>query len=144
MKPKHLLLLAPVGGLIGAVWVTTRAAENTATQADLVARSRHLVEDVALCADCHAPRLPTGEFDRAHWLMGGLIEFKPTIEMPWALAAPPIAGLPGYTDEQAITLLTTGMRPGGQPPVPPMPGFKFTRDEALAVVAYLRAAAPAR
>lgn len=144
MKPKQLLLLAPLGVLLTAVWAATRTAASTAATADLVARGRHLVENVALCADCHSPRLPTGELDRSRWLLGAPIGFKPTVEMPWAPVAPPLAGLPGYTDEQAVTLLTTGVRHDGRPPLPPMPGFKLTRDEALAVVAYLRAVAPVR
>lgn len=144
MKPKQLLLLAPFGVLITVVWATTRAAEATTATTDLVARGRHLVENVALCADCHSPRLPTGELDRTRWLLGAPLGFKPAVEMPWAPVVPPLAGLPGYTDEQTVTLLTTGVRHDGRPPRPPMPAFKLTRDEALAVVAYLRATAPAR
>lgn len=143
MKPKQLFLLAPLGVLLTTIWASTRATTTTVANADLVARGRHLVENVALCADCHSPRLPTGELDRTRWLLGAPLGFKPTVEMPWAPVAPPIAGLPGYTDEQAVTLLITGVRHDGRSPLPPMPGFKFTRDEALAVVAYLRAAAPA-
>jgi mono/diheme cytochrome c family protein len=113
-------------------------AAAPANDAARVALGRHLVQDVALCADCHSPRLPTGAFDEAHWLQGAPIDFKPTFEMPWALAAPAIAGLSGFSDDHVITLLTTGARPGGQPALPPMPSFKLTDEEARAVVAYLR------
>lgn len=109
----------------------------------LLAQGRHLVENIGLCADCHTPRLPGGEFDRARWLQGAPIEFKPLVAMPWSPVAPPIAGLPGYTDEQAIRFLMTGERPGGAPVLPPMPAYRFTRAEAEAVLAYLRALKPA-
>lgn len=49
-----------------------------------------------------------------------------------------IKGLTGYTDEQEIRLLTTGITRNGTPPRPPMPPFRLTREDAAAVVAYLR------
>ena len=45
----------------------------------------------------------------------------------------------------AITLFTTGIAPNGLPPGPPMPGFRFSKGDAAAVVAYLRSLkSPAR
>lgn len=96
-----------------------------------------------MCADCHTPRLPTGEFDRSRWLQGSPLGFKPVAEMPWMPVAPPLAGLPGYTDEQAIKFLMTGERPSGLPTLPPMPPYRFTKAEAAAVLAYLRSLKPA-
>jgi hypothetical protein len=64
--------------------------------------------------------------------------------MRWASRAPAIAGLPGFTDEDEITLLTTGHRPLGRSPDPPMPPFRFSRDDAAAIVAYLRTLGPLR
>lgn len=150
MKTKHVLftvgaaLLAGVASWVAAPATLAAAPAAPAADAKLVARGRHLVENVALCADCHSPRLPTGEFDRARWLMGAPLGFKPLVEMPWAPVAPPLAGLPGYTDEQAVRFLTTGQSASGRPILPPMPGFRFADDEARAVVAYLRSLAPAR
>jgi len=111
--------------------------------ADLVAAGRHLVENVGMCQDCHSPRNPDGSFDRARWLMGSPLGFKPLMEMPWAPAAPGIAGFPGYTDAQAIEFLMTGKRPSGIPVRPPMPEYRLKREEAAAVVAYLRSLSPA-
>lgn len=110
----------------------------SAAEPALLEQGRHLVEDVGLCADCHSPRLPTGEFDRGRWLQGAPLGFKPLFEMPWSPVAPPLAGLAGYTDEQAIKFLTTGERPSGVPVLPPMPAYRFTKNEATAVLAYLR------
>lgn len=129
-------LLLPLVALLPAI---APAAEASA----LIEKGRHLVDDVGLCADCHTPRLPTGEFDRSRWLHGAPLGFKPLFEMPWMPIAPPLAGLPGYTDEQAIKFLVTGERPSGVPVLPPMPAYRFSKDEAAAVLAYLRSLKPA-
>lgn len=134
MKPKYLFLLAATGLL--------HIARGAAPDDDLVARGRHLVEHVALCGDCHAPRRPDGGFDRARWLQGAAIGFRPLAEMPWSPVAPPLAGA-AYTDAHLVTLLTSGRRADGTVPLPPMPAFRLTPAEAQAVVAYLRSLAPA-
>jgi hypothetical protein len=56
----------------------------------------------------------------------------------WGGYAPAIAGLRNYTDEQAIALLSEGRTLHGQPLRPPMPEYRFSREDAAAVVAYLR------
>lgn len=118
------------------------AAEQTPAQ-DKIQRGRHLVENVGLCADCHAARLPSGEFDRSRWLQGSTLPFKPLVEMPWNPVAPPIAGLPTLpNDEDAIKFFMTGARPSGAPVMPPMPAYRLTREEAEAMVAYLRSVKP--
>jgi mono/diheme cytochrome c family protein len=60
--------------------------------------------------------------------------------MPWASFAPRLAGLPaGYTQEQIVHFLMTGERPDGRPgPLPPMPAYRFEREDAEAIVAYLK------
>ncbi len=107
-----------------------------------VENGKHIVENVAMCADCHTPRNASGKFDRNQWLQGAPLPFEPTVEMPWASAAPPIAGLPTYSDEQAVTLFMTGESRLGQPLRPPMPSYRFTEQEARDVVAYLHTLAP--
>jgi mono/diheme cytochrome c family protein len=114
------------------------AARDNPSPEQRIERGRALVENVAMCADCHTPRLPTGAFDRARWLQGGPVGFKPLMEMPWAAVAPGIAGLPGYTEEQGVAFLMTGKRPDGRECLPPMPAYRLSGDEARAVVAYLR------
>ena len=49
-----------------------------------------------------------------------------------------IAGLPGFTDAQIIALLTEGQATDRNPPRPPMPPFRMSRQDAEAIVAYLR------
>lgn len=108
------------------------------------ARGKYLVERVGMCIDCHSPRGPGGQFDLSRWLQGAPLGFAPTVPMPaWAPYAPAIAGLTQFTDEQALALLTEGKTVSGQPLRPPMPEYRFNREDAEAIVAYLRSLKPA-
>jgi mono/diheme cytochrome c family protein len=101
---------------------------------------RYLVADVAGCADCHTPRLPNGEPDRGRWLQGAPLGFAPTVPVPaWVPVAPPIAGLPaGYTEAQFVSFLETGITPAGKMASPPMPPYRFSHEDALAVATYIK------
>lgn len=143
MKPRAFFLFAAstaaaVTGLAALTGCNRTYAETRA--AARTDRGQYLVERVGLCIDCHSPRHPDGSFDRARWLTGAPIAFAPTMPMPtWAPVAPPLAGvIAGYTDEQAVRLLVTGLNRHNQPPRPPMPPYAFSRSDAEAVVAYLR------
>lgn len=113
-------------------------AAMAAETAPLVARGRYLVENVGMCADCHSPRDERGEFIRARWLRGSPLPFTPAVPMPWAPAAPAIAGLHQMSEAQAVAFLQEGVRPDGSRPRPPMPEFRFNAADARAVVAYLK------
>jgi mono/diheme cytochrome c family protein len=107
--------------------------------AQSLARGKYLVENTSLCNDCHTPRDEKGQLIMARALQGAPIGSQPIHPMPWAAVAPPIAGLPGnYTPEQMVTFLQTGKRPDGSMPMPPMPPYRFSREDAQAVTAYLR------
>lgn len=134
MSKCSLLLL---GSLLSAAAMASEPADAT------IAEGRRLVHQVGLCIDCHSPRNPDGSYDSARTLQGSPLPFAPTVPMPWAPFAPNIAGLPNMTDEQAVIFLTTGVRPDGSRPLPPMPEFRFSKNEAAAVVAYLRTLPPA-
>ena len=104
-----------------------------------VAHGQYLVEQVAMCGECHTPRTEDGTLERARWLEGSPIPVRaPAFPTAWAIEAPPIAGLPAYTDEQAIRLLTTGIDRSGHALRPPMPSFRLSDRDATDVVAYLR------
>ena len=77
---------------------------------------------------------------KEQWLWGAPLGFKNEIPMPaWAQVAPPIAGLPaGWSEEHALVFLTTGKAPDGKPADPPMPEYRMSKEDAAAVVAYLR------
>jgi hypothetical protein len=90
------------------------------------------------CADCHTPYTDKGLLDESKYLQGAPLIFKPTVQMSWAEAAPPIAGLPLLSEKDAVVFLMTGKLPGGAIPRPPMPQFKLKKTDAGAVVAYLK------
>ena len=105
----------------------------------LIERGKYIVENVAMCERCHTPRDENGNAERSNWLKGGPIQLTQTYPTPtWATREPRIAGAPPGTDEQFITLLTTGISRTGAPPALPMPPFRMTREDAEAVLAYLK------
>ncbi len=113
-------------------------------KAKLMERGKYLVERTGLCSDCHTLRNQRGELVQDKALQGAPILFKPTVPMPvWADKAPNIAGLPGWTDEQAVKFMMTGIAYNDLPARPPMPAFRFNREDATAIVAYLRSLKPA-
>lgn len=103
-----------------------------------VERGKYLVTRVGMCQDCHTPHNERGEAIKEKWLQGSPLPFQPVVEMPWVGASPPIAGLEGWTDQQAMTFFTTGVKKDGKPATPPMPPYRFNREDASAVIAYLR------
>jgi cytochrome c553 len=107
--------------------------------AQSVAHGKYLVEGTSMCNDCHTPRDDKGQFIASKTLQGAPIDFKSLHPMPWADAAPSIAGLPAnYTPAQLVTFLQTGKRPDGSSPRPPMPPYRFSRSDAESITAYLR------
>ena len=112
--------------------------------AEKIERGRYIVEQASMCIDCHTPMDAKGMPDRAKWMQGAPIMFKPTVKIPaWADTAPSLAGLVGYTDAQIVRALQTGISPAGNPLRHPMPGFRFSKEDAEAVVAFLRTLKPA-
>lgn len=107
--------------------------------AELVARGKYIVEDVAMCGNCHTPRLGNGQLDRSRWLAGAPVPYLPARPASdWPLLAPRLAGNPPATSAGMITLLTTAIWTDGKPLRDPMPHFHMTHADAEAVVAYLR------
>jgi hypothetical protein len=117
MTLKRILLLS---ALVAAV---TAACARTDEQAQRIARGKYIVESVGLCADCHTPHNERGEFIKEKWLQGSELVFAPTVPMPWAPAAPRIAGLPRLSETEVTSLLETGATPSGWKPRPPCRPF---------------------
>jgi mono/diheme cytochrome c family protein len=120
--------------------VRATAKNRTETgDSSAVARGRYIVDDLVRCTRCHTPLTPSGERDRSRWLMGAPIQVRPTYNAPdWALVAPRLAGRPPGTDEEFIRLMTTGIARTGQPPKMPMLRLHMTRQDAEAVLAYIK------
>jgi len=126
------MIAAPEGKRAGA-------AAKTVNSPEVIARGRYLVEDVAICGNCHSPRDENGQPDHSHWLEGGPVFFQPASPMQdWPLVAPRLAGTPPASDAAIITLLTTGIWTNGKPLRQPMPRFHMTQSDAEAVLAYLK------
>jgi mono/diheme cytochrome c family protein len=116
----------------------SRSAQHAAGKDD-VQRGRYLVEEVAKCTECHTPRDQNNQLDHDRWLQGSSIWIQPVHPMPdWAEFAPPLAGLPGLTDEQAERVLEMGEGAGGTPIQPPMHIYHLNHADAESIVAYLR------
>lgn len=128
-----LAVSAPVG----------RAQEEGAASAVVAAgdieHGRYLVERVVMCAECHSTRDARGNVVASTRFLGGPMPVRPAWAEDWPVRVPRIAGLPGYSDAQALRLLTEGAigRDGNQLRAP-MPRFHMTPQDAADVIAYIR------
>ena len=136
------LVVVVVGLLVCSHLPGTPIAEPT-NSPEQIRRGEYLVLHVAMCVQCHTPRDEQGRLDETRLLQGAPMPVEsPFPYSQWAFRAPTIAGLPGWTPEDAITFLQTGERPDGRSPRPPMPPFRFTQEDAAAIVAYLKSLQP--
>ena len=125
--------------LFVSVLLAALTAQTPEPEGSRLAHGRYLVEEVALCVECHTPRNSRGELDRTRMLQGAPIPLQsPFRSQRWAFQAPSIAGLPGWSTPDALILLQTGSRVTGLSPKRPMPPYRMTQGDAAAVVAYLK------
>ncbi len=104
----------------------------------LLERGRYLVHHVAMCVQCHSPRDAKGAPIDKELLQGAVVPLRsPYANQTWAFRAPRLAGLPGRSASELVQLLTTGKTSEGRTPLPPMPPFRMSADDASAVAAYL-------
>lgn len=102
-------------------------------------RGRYLVEDVAMCEECHTPRDAGGNLDESRRLQGAQIWIMPVHANPnWAMNAPALAGFGGYSDEQGAAVLENGEGPNGETIRQPMHIYHMNHADAQAIIAYLR------
>lgn len=113
----------------------TQKANDASSQ---IARGRYLVENVAMCGECHTPRNAQGELEKQAWLQGAPIWIMPVKPIPeWADNAPALAGLPAMTEEQVERVLEQGTGPEGEVLRPPMHIYHMNPEDAKAIIAYL-------
>lgn len=132
--------LAVAGAVaIGLLALGGNMQEQKQTSGGSAERGKYIVERVAMCIQCHTPRDGEGNLLLSQLLHGAPMPVRsPFSTSTWALAAPRIAGMPGYTDEQGIRLLTEGITRRGTPPQPPMPPFRMNEQDARDVVKFLK------
>lgn len=114
-------------------------ASSAAEQGGNVERGRYLVENVAMCEECHTPRDGGGNLDESRRLQGAPIWITPVHRTTnWANNAPSLAGFEQFTEEQGEQILEQGVGPNGLPIQPPMHIYHMNRADAQAIIAYLR------
>ncbi len=131
--------IAPWAALFLAVPMAAAQGSSAASQAKLIAHGKYLVTRVAMCGDCHSPHNERGRVIAGRELQGTQLDFRPLHPVPgWFAAAPPIAGLEGWTKAEAVQFLMTGLDRRNKHAGPPMPQFHMSRYDAEAVVAFLK------
>ncbi len=120
------------------------AAHAAVTQLE---RGKYLVT-FGGCSDCHTPGHFFGHPDMAKYLGGSDVGFA----MPGMgvfvgpnLTPDMATGLGGWTEQQIVAAITTGVRPDGRILAPIMPWRDFahlTRSDAQAIAAYLKSLTP--
>jgi mono/diheme cytochrome c family protein len=130
----------------GSALVASRASSAppaqsapTTAQEGQVDRGRYIVQNVAMCEECHTPRDGGGNLDEAHALQGApiwIVSVHPRTD--WANRAPALAGFVGFTEQQGEDILERGIGPSGLAIQPPMHIYHMSHADAQAVIAYLR------
>lgn len=127
--------------ILAAPWL--KSADSGEAADDQIRKGRYLAMGVAMCVDCHSPKLDNGLLDSGKILKGADVTIAPIKPVPdWVTYAPALAGLPSYSDEEVVEMLTTGTI-GNTYLRPPMPVYQMTVEDAEAIVAYLRSLSPA-
>jgi mono/diheme cytochrome c family protein len=131
---------------IGALAVGLLAQQAFAQSAQ-VKRGLYLV-NIAGCNDCHTPGSFLGKRDVSRTLGGSDVGFA--LPGMGVFVGPNLTpdketGLGSWTNEQIVTAIRTGRRPDGRMLAPIMPYNDFaslTKEDALAIVAYLKSLPP--
>jgi mono/diheme cytochrome c family protein len=117
----------------------TPNASTAPAQQGAIDRGKYLVENVAMCEECHTPRDDNGNLDESRRLQGAAIWIVPVHRtLDWANRAPALAGFEEFTEEQGEQILEKGVGPNGLQIQPPMHIYHMNHADAQAVIAYLR------
>jgi mono/diheme cytochrome c family protein len=116
-----------------------KPANAPAGEQSQIEHGRYIVQDVAMCSECHTPRDANGDTDNSRYLQGAAIWITPVHPTTsWGMRAPALAGFEGFTEEQGEQILEKGSGPNGLTIQPPMHIYHMSHADAQAVIAYLR------
>ena len=134
---KNIIVVAILA--LGLVSIVNGEPKTRSTNSSAkIERGKYLVENIGMCGDCHTPHNEKGEPIKEQWLKGTELPFKSTVPMPWADKSVNIAGLPGWEHDAAVKFFMTGIAYNDLPARPPMPQYRYSREDAEAIVAYLK------
>ena len=113
------------------------------SQDDKIARGKYLVEEVAKCQDCHTPKMDNGNYIKSMWMKGATLNLAPAAPVPgWHATTPDVTGGSAlwkrWGDDGMLNFLTTGKTPRGGNAGAPMPTYTLKREDAEAIVAFLK------
>jgi hypothetical protein len=125
--------------VISAVTFACAARSSAETP---IERGKYLVENVSVCGDCHTAKVD-GKPDPSKPLKGSTLGFQPIGEIRgWHKTAPDIASasplFQRWGDDGFKKFMETGKNPRGGSADPPMPQYRFTAEDADAIVQYLK------
>jgi mono/diheme cytochrome c family protein len=105
-------------------------------------RGKYLIENAAMCGNCHTPMLD-GKPDPSRQLKGSTLGFQSIGEVPgWHKTAPYISSTSQlfgrWGDDGFRKFLETGLNPRGHAADPPMPQYRFSSEDAAAILQYLK------
>ncbi len=123
----------------------TNGQPNTVNtdQGALIKRGEYLVNNVALCVICHSPKDADGNPIPGEHFKGDVIPVRPSYATlkTWAERAPALGPIVGGAGDDVEHLLQTGIwLRTGTSPRRPMPPFRMNKEDAHAVVTYLKSA----
>ncbi len=116
---------------------------------DRVERGKYLAWNVMLCGECHSKRdfnILTGPAFAGTEFSGGEV-FDHSLGLPGVFISPNITphGIGNWTDGELFHLITTGVKPDGNPVFPIMPYHNYRKldpEDIKSVIAYLRTLEP--
>ena len=139
MSVLRICMSLGAAALVGGTILAQQPAQSAASPAGNIEHGRYLVERVAMCFECHSTRDAQGNIVGGMRFQGGPMPIRPPWPNDWPLSIPRISGMAGYTDSEAIRLLTQGaIKRDGTQLRYPMPRFRMTPQDAADVIAYLR------
>jgi mono/diheme cytochrome c family protein len=108
-----------------------------------IARGKYLVEEVAKCQDCHTPKMDNGSYIKSSWMKGATMNLAPAIPVAgWHAAAPDVTANSAiwkrWGEDGMINFFVTGKTPRGSNAGAPMPAYTLKREDAEAIVAFLK------